>query len=192
MRKAILAMFMSLDGYIEGPDGEFIPPAWSDDMQRHWADANIDAAGLLLYGRRNFQFNAGFWQQAEAEADHPPAFRATARKMNALPKLVFSRSLTTADWNGRVVRDDIAAEIARQKQESGKDMLMFGGAEIARTFMELDLFDVYRIMVTPILLGGGKRLSDGGYARRPLALMQTQQMDTGSVILTYQPRLSPM
>jgi dihydrofolate reductase len=187
MRKAILAMFMSLDGYIEGPNGEFVPPAWSDDMQRHWADTNIDAAGLLLYGRRNFQFNASFWQEAEAKADNPPAFRAMAHRMNALPKLVFSRTLTEADWNGRVVTDGIAAEINRQKQEPGKDMLMFGGAEIARTFMGLDLFDTYRIMVTPILLGGGKRLFDGGYDRRQLKLIQTQQMDTGSVILTYQP-----
>lgn len=187
MRKVILAMFMSLDGYIEGPNGEFVPPAWSDDMQRHWSDANIDAAGLLLYGRTNFQFNAAFWQAAEADASNPPAFRDVARKMNTLPKIVFSRQLKEADWNGRVVANDIATEIARLKQEPGKDMLVLGGAEIARTFISLDLFDTYRIMITPTLLGGGKRLYDGGYGRRQLILTQTQQMDTGSVILTYRP-----
>ena len=186
MRKVVLAMFMSLDGYIEGPKGEFVPPAWSDDLQRHWADDNVDRTDLLLYGRVNFQFNAGFWQPAEHEANNPEAFRAFARRMNALPKLCFSRSLRQVDWNGRVIGNDIAGEIARLKQESGKDMMMFGGAGIARTFIGLDLFDEYRIMVTPTLLGDGKRLFDGGYERRQLKHTQTKQMDTGAVILTYE------
>lgn len=186
MRKVILAMFISLDGYIEGPKGEFVPPAWSDDLQRHWADDNVDRAGLLLYGRRNFEFNAGFWQPAETDANNPASFRAFASRMNALPKLCFSRTLSTVDWNGRLVRDDIAGEIARLKQEPGKDMMMFGGADIARFFIGLDLFDEYRIMVTPTLLGDGKRLFDGGYERRQLQHTDTRQMDTGAVILTYE------
>ena len=186
MRKVVLAMFMSLDGYIEGPKGEFVPPAWSDDLQRYWADDNVDRAGLLLYGRTNFQFNAGFWQAAEADAKNPEPFRAFARRMNALPKLCFSRTLKEADWNGRVVRDDIAGEIARLKQQPGKDMMMFGGADIARFFIARDLFDAYRIMVTPTLLGDGKRLFDGGYQRRQLKHTGTKQMDTGAVILTYE------
>ena len=69
MSKVILAMFMSLDGFIEGPDGEFVPPDWSGDLQRYWADDNTDAAGTLLYGRVNFQFNAGFWQGAAADEE---------------------------------------------------------------------------------------------------------------------------
>jgi len=186
MRKVILAMFMSLDGYIEGPKGEFVPPAWSDDLQRHWADAHVDRAGLLLYGRVNFQFNAAFWQAAEADQNNPAPFRAFAAKMNALPKLVFSRSLQTADWNGRVVSQNIEAEIARAKQQPGKDIMMFGGANIARFFLAQDLFDEIRIMVTPTLLGDGKRLFDGGYERRQLKHSGTQQMDTGAVILSYE------
>jgi len=186
MRKVVLAMFMSLDGYIEGPKGEFVPPAWSDDLQRYWADDNVDRTDLLLYGRTNFQFNAGFWQPAEQDVNNPAPFRAFARRMNTLPKLCFSRSLGQVDWNGRVVRDDIAGEITRLKQQPGKDMMMFGGATIARTFIALDLFDEYRIMVTPILLGDGKRLFDGGYERRQLRHTDVKQMDTGAVILSYE------
>jgi dihydrofolate reductase len=186
MRKVILAMFVSLDGYIEGPKGELTPPVWSDDLQHHWADANVDDAGLLLYGRTNFQLNAKFWQAAERQTDNSAAFRALTRKMNDLPKIVFSRTLKAADWNGRVVAADIAGEIARLKREPGKDLVMFGGADIANTFIGLDLIDAYRIMVTPTLLGDGKRLFNGGQPRRQLVHTGTQQMDTGAVILSYQ------
>jgi dihydrofolate reductase len=185
MPKVILAMFMSLDGFIEGPQGEFVPPDWSDELQRYWADDNVDAAGMLLYGRVNFQFNAGFWQAAETDDANAPQFRAFARRMNGLPKLVFSRTLENPGWNGRVVKADIAGEIARQKQAPGKDLVMFGGAGIARSFMALGLIDEYRLMVAPVLLGAGKPLFAGGYERRKLTLAGARQLDTGAMLLSY-------
>src|SRR6476660_661457 len=186
MSKVILAMFMSLDGFIEGPNGEFIPPDWSVDLQCYWADDNTDAAGTLLYGRVNFQFNAGFWQGAAADESNSAEFRAFARKMNSLPKLVFSRSLQNPGWNGRVVKDDIPREIARLKQQPSEDLMMFGGAGIAQAFMKLELIDEYRLMVTPTLLGAGKRLFEGGYERAKLKLVKSQPLDTGAVLLYYQ------
>jgi dihydrofolate reductase len=187
MSKLVLAMFMSLDGYIEGPKGEFVSPDWSGDLQRYWADDNTDAAGMLLYGRVNFEFNAGFWQPAAADESNPAELRSFARKMNDLPKIVFSRSLKNPGWNGRVVTEtNIPAEIARLKQQPGPDLMMFGGAGIAQAFMKLDLIDEYRLLVTPTLLGGGKRLFEGSYDRAKLKLVKSQALDTGAVLLYYQ------
>ena len=73
MRKTVLSMFMSLDGYIAGPNGEFIPPAWSDDLSKHWSGYALSRAGHLLYGRVNFLFNKEFWSAAETDPNSPAA-----------------------------------------------------------------------------------------------------------------------
>ena len=187
MRKVVLSMFMSLDGFIEGPDGEFVPPAWSDEMQHAWSDAGMAEAGVLLYGRKNYEFNSAFWQAMEQEQGASAEDRAFAKLMNGLPKLVFSTSLQSTEWNARLVTTDIVGEITRLKQEPGKDLVLLGGAGLANSFMKLGLVDHYRILVTPTLLGGGKRLFDEGHERRTLELLSAEKVDTGSVILNYRP-----
>jgi dihydrofolate reductase len=187
MRKLILAMFMSLDGYIEGPDGEFVGPDWSADMQTYWSDAHMEMADLLIYGRKNFVFNSQFWQDAERDPDAPADLKAFAELMRSKPKLVVSSTLKEADWNARVAGPDLAAEINALKRQDGKAILSFGGADLARTLIELGLVDEYRILITPTLLAGGKRLFDGGYARQKLTLVDHRIMDTGAALLTLRP-----
>ncbi|HYE01477.1 MAG TPA: dihydrofolate reductase family protein [Alphaproteobacteria bacterium] len=186
MRQVVLSMFMSLDGYICGPDGEFIPPRWSDDLERHWSGYALARAGRLLYGRKNFLFNKDFWSPAETDPSSVAAGIPHAATMNRLPKTVFSRTLPDyPGWNGTVVRDDLPGAVAALKAEGGGDLTMFGGAEIAGSFMALDLIDEYRLMVTPNLLGRGKRLFEGPTDRLGLALLDAQPLDTGAVILRY-------
>lgn len=186
MAKIVLSMFLSLDGYIEGPNGEFVAPDWSDDLERHWSGHAMAHAGRFLYGRVNFLFNKGFWAPAESDPESPAAGISHAATMNATPKTVFSTTLTgDPGWNGTVVADDLPGAVARLKAEEEKDLFMFGGAGIANSFMKLDLIDEYRLMVTPSLLGDGKRLFDGGTDRLGLTLAETLPLDTGAVILTY-------
>lgn len=187
MRKVILSMFMSLDGFIEGPDGEFVPPPWSDDMQEKWSGAGMASAGLLVYGRKNFEFNAAYWQGAEQDEAASVEDRAFARLMNGLPKLVVSSTLQSVGWNGVLTGPDLAADIARLKQEPGGDIVVLGGAGVANSLMRLGVIDEYRILLVPILLGDGKRLFEGGHERRPLDLINAQQADTGAMILRYRP-----
>jgi dihydrofolate reductase len=187
MRKLILSMFMSLDGAIEGPGGEFVPPDWSDDMQTHWSDDSIGRADLLIYGRKNFQFQSPFWQAAEADPNNPEEFRSFARLMASIPKLVVSSTLKSADWNAQVAEPDLAAQIARLKQEPGKDIVALGGAALANTLIGLGVVDEYKIMITPTLLPGGTRLFQDGYARAKLELIEARTMDTGAMILKYRP-----
>lgn len=186
MVKLVLSMFMSLDGYIEGPNGEFVGPAWSDEVEQHWSGYALARAGRLLYGRVNFTFNKGFWSAAETDPDSPAASVAYADVMNRLPKTVVSRTLTgDPGWNGTVVRDDLAGAVERLKATEARDLYSFGGAGLANSLVALDLPDEYRVMVTPGLLGDGKRLFDPGLPRFSLTLLEAKPLDTGAVILHY-------
>lgn len=186
MAKLVLAMFISLDGYIEGPGGEFVPPAWSDDLSTHWSGYGLARAGHLLYGRTNFLFNKEFWGAAETDPSSPAAGIPYAGTMNRLPKTVFSTTMTgDPGWNGTLVRDDVAGAVTRLKETAEKDIFSFGGAGLANTLVGLDLVDEYRLMVTPGLLGDGKRLFDRGLPRIGLSLIEARPLDTGAVILHY-------
>ena len=132
MANLVLSMFVSLDGYIERPGGEFVPPRWSDDLERHWSGYALERAGHLIYGRTNFLFNKGFWSAAETDPASPAAGIAYAGTMNRLPKTVFSRTLKgDPGWNATLVADDVAGAIGRLKAESAGDLYLFGGAGIA-------------------------------------------------------------
>lgn len=186
MRKVILAMFMSLDGFIEAPNHEFVPPDWSDDLMRYWVDPNVESIGTILYGRVCYLMNAAFWQPAATDPDSPAARIPHAAIMNRTEKVVFSSTLEAPVWeNSRIVRDDPAAEIARLKAEPGDDIIMFGGAGIASWCMRDRLFDEYRLMITPLVLGAGNPLFRGGHERFKLRLESSRTLDTGAVILTY-------
>lgn len=186
MAKLVLSMFTSLDGYIEKPGGEFVPPAWSDDLEQHWSGYALARAGHLLYGRTNFLFNKGFWSAAETDPASPAAGIAYAGTMNRLPKTVFSRTLTgDPGWNATLVKGDVAGAIARLKTTVEGDLYLFGGAGIANSIVGLDLVDEYRLMVTPDLFGDGKRLFDGGRPPLALSLIEAKPLDTGAVILHY-------
>jgi Dihydrofolate reductase len=186
MAQLVLSMFMSLDGYIEKPGGEFAAPAWSDDLAEHWSGYALSRAGHLLYGRTNFLFNKGFWTQAETDPNSPAARVPYAATMNRLPKTVVSTTLQgDPGWNATLVKDDLPGAVAKLKQSVVGDILVFGGAGIANSLVNLDLVDEYWLMITPDLFGDGKRLFEPGHPALPLSLMDTRRLDTGSVILHY-------
>ena len=184
MTKLVLAMFISLDGYIEGPGGEFIPPAWSGDLEQHWSGDNLARAGRLLYGRANFVFNRDFW----SDPNGPAAGMPSAATMNALPKSVVSRTLNgDPGWNGSVISDDLPSALGRVKAQMTRgDLMSFGGARLAQSLIGLDLVDEYKLMVVPMLFGGGRRLFAEGAPRHSLELIDSRPLDTGAIILRYQ------
>jgi dihydrofolate reductase len=186
MAKLVLAMFTSIDGYIEGPNGQFIPPAWSGDLAQHWAGYGLERAGHLVYGRINFLFNKGFWSPAETDPTSPAAGSAHAAIMNRLPKTVVSTTLSgDPGWKATLVREDLAGAIGRLKATVDRDIYCFGGAGLANSLVRLDLVDEYRLMLTPELFGDGKRLFEPGLPRLALSLIESRPLDTGAVILHY-------
>jgi dihydrofolate reductase len=178
MRKLFWQMMVTLDGYMEGPDreldwhvtgGEF--PKYVEDML-----GSIDA---ILLGRVTYQGFAGFW---------PTSTEPEARQMNALPKFVFSRTLETVEWsNSRLVKGNIAEEVAALKRQPGKDLALLGSANLASTFMRLGLIDEYRIMVNPVVLGRGAPAFLELDRRMPLQLVRTETLSSGVVILYHRP-----
>jgi dihydrofolate reductase len=179
MRKLVLAMFTSVDGYINLPGGELVTPAYSDDLRRKWIDPNLADFDLIIYGRACYQEMARFWTSPAAPAE-------VGAPLEAIPKLVLSRTLEGAEWgNARILRDDVAGEIGRLKQAPGKGMIVLGGAGAANSLLQLGLIDEMRLLVTPNLLGAGTRLFAGGYPRTGLKFVSADPFDSGSVLLHY-------
>ncbi len=184
MRKVMLAMFMSLDGYIEGPGGALVPPAWSNDLERHWSGANLAMAGAVLYGRRCYEGMAAYWTS-------PAADPKIAGRLAGLPKYVASSTLRETAWsNSTIIDGDLSDAIRQLKAEPGGDIVAFGGAGLAASLLERGLVDELRLMVTPALFGGGKRMFSGGYDQAELRLLDARTMDTGAVILHYALRVA--
>ena len=187
MADLVLAAFMSLDGFMEGPEG-FVPPAWSDDLEVHWSGETLARAGHLVYGRKSFTFNTDFW----LDESGPASEIAYADRMNGLPKTVLSTTLPDEPgWNATVARDmdTLAARIAELKRqdkgENGGDVIALGGAGLSQSLIAADLPDEYKILVTPDLFGGGKKLFATGGPRLALELVETRALDTGATILRY-------
>lgn len=179
MRNVVLAMYMSLDGYIEGPNKEFTAPRFSPDLKSKWIDRNIERADLMMYGRTAYEGMAAYWTS-------PAANKEEAAILAAANKVVFSTTLEKADWgNVRVVRNDIAGEIAKLKAQPGKDMVLLGGAGIAMSFLGMGLVDEFSLLVSPLLQGGGTPLFQGNHERMGLKLESAEPFDSGAVKLTY-------
>ena len=186
MRKLVLSMFLSVDGFLEGPGGEFIGPEWSADLDA-WTHAMIDRFDTMLFGRAAWQFMAGYWPQAETAAGTSKAQRKVARYMNGTRKIVFSRTLAEADaWsNSEVAARPLAEEVAAEKARPGRDMVIYAGAKFAGTAIRAGLIDEYSLLTVPMLFGGGARLFDGDGTRRALDLIESRALDTGAVLSRY-------
>lgn len=185
MRKVMLWVFTSLDGYTAAPGGEFVGPEWSPDMDA-WTAELRERADTLLFGRRTWQDLAQYWPGAE-ENPETPAELEVARYMNGMPKVVFSRSLTSADgWaNSRVADGDPERVVADLRSGPGGDIALLGSADLADTFIREDLIDEYCLLMIPRLFGGGSRLFTDGRPAASLRLLHQRAMDTGAVFLRY-------
>jgi len=184
MRKIIHFVHTSLDGYIEGPNGEFDWPQMGPELSAYSVRLN-DGIDTFLYGRVVWEMMSGYWPQAESMSDDPHDL-AFAPIWRRTPKVVFSTTLQEADWNARVIGGNLAEEVAALKQQPGKDMLLTGGAQLAAALTELGLIDDYRVVVHPVLLGGGKRLFPEGKDRLGLRLVESRTFDSHAVLLHYE------
>lgn len=188
MGKLVVTEFVSLDGIIEDPGGAegtrqggwtFRFPA--PEGQQYKFD-ELQASDVQLLGRVTYEGFAAAWPGLEEAAGD------FARRMNAMPKVVVSTTLTEATWNNTtIIAGNVASEVARLKDQYEGDVLVAGSATLVDTLRELDLVDEYRLMVHPVVLGTGKRLFRDGAAGTDLQLVDSRKVGPDVLLLTYRP-----
>ena len=186
MGRVVLWMQQTLDGYTEGPNGEFDWPVVADDTHTYFNDKIEQTAGAFLYGRKTFEMMAAFWPTV-TEVDHENTARF-ARMWVPMPKFVFSNTLTSAEWNSEVVGGDIATRVRKLKGEIDGDLILIGGATIAGELVRLGLVDEHHVFVHPVLLGGGSRLYPELGERIELELVEATTFGGGVVLQRHVPR----
>lgn len=188
MAKIVVSEFVTLDGVMEDPGGAEGSPygGWAFQFERgkegdRFKYDELMAAEVLLLGRVTYEGFAKAWPSMQDKGGF-------ADKMNSMSKKVVSTTLKQADWNNStVVKDEVVAALASLKEQPGGDVLVAGSATLVKTLAEHGLVDEYRLMVFPIVLGGGKKLFGDGVARTPLRLTSCAQ--TGDCIaLVYNPK----
>ena len=184
MRKIILMLSVSVDGYFEGPDRDLDWQMVDDELHRHFNE-QLRTMGAFLSGRVTHELMAGFWPTADLDPSSTAPMVEFAGIWRDMPKIVFSRTLERADWNTTVVREVVPEEIRELKAQPGGDMAL-GGADLAAAFMRHDLIDEYRLYVHPIVIGRGKPLFQPSDTKVDLRLAETRTFGNGVVLLHYQ------
>jgi dihydrofolate reductase len=190
----IVNEWMSLDGVVQAPGaadedttGGFQHGGWHlryfDELSQQRVLEGIVSAGGFLLGRRTYEIFAGYWPTASEEE------QVIAEPLNTKPKYVASTTLREQlEWqNATVLEGDVGDAVAALKEEDGADLHVLGSTQLAQTLIKHDLVDEFRLMIDPLVLGGGKRLFEDDGALRPLRLLDSQTTSTGAILATYAP-----
>lgn len=179
MRRLALQMSVSVDGYVAGgPERSGDPgdPGEHPDVTA-WKVARLRGTGLHIMGRVTYEEMAAHW---------PTATGPYAPLMNDVPKVVFSRTVTTAEWaESRIARGDVAEEIGRLKDEPGGDIVVHGGASFVQALSRQGLIDEYRLVIRPSALGSGLPMFKDLAAPLQLDLADVHAFPDGTVITVY-------
>jgi dihydrofolate reductase len=183
VRKLYSFMVITLDGFYEGPNQEFDWPNVDEEFNE-FGIGQLNDSDVLLFGRVTYEGMAGYWPTPAARQDDP----RVAELMNTLPKIVVSTTLTSADWNNtRLVGGNVDEEITKLKQQPGKGLAIMGSPSLTVSLIEMGLVDELRVLVNPVILGGGRSLFRSTTERLRLELLQTRTFRSGNVLLTYRP-----
>jgi dihydrofolate reductase len=194
VRRVIVQEWMTLDGVVQAPGatdedtrGGFAHGGWHlpyfDELAMKWVLENMRGAGGFLLGRRTYEGFAAHWPNA-SEEEQP-----LAQPLNTRPKYVASRTLSEPlEWqNSTLLKGDLVEAVAALKRQDGDDVLVIGSTVLVQTLVEHGLVDELRLMVDPLVVGGGRRLFRDDGARRPLRLVDSQVTTKGAILATYAP-----
>jgi dihydrofolate reductase len=186
MRKIVVSLSVSVDGFIEGPNREIDWHLVDDELHEHF-NQQLEAMSAFLSGRVTWELMAAFWPTADRDPTASPPVVEFARIWRDMPKFVYSRTLERAGWNTTIVRDVNPAQVEKLKAQPGGDMAL-GGADLAAAFRRHGLIDEWRIYVHPVVIGRGKPLIQPSDARLDLRLIETRAFGNGVVLVRYQRR----
>lgn len=193
LRRVILFMVTSLDGFVCGPSGELDWENRDPEVGGFLIPELLETTDTMILGRTLFEGFAKFWPAVARDPATPEGIAGFARWVDGAAKVVFSRTLETVTWtNSRLVWADsdhaISGAIASMKQEPGGDIVLFGGARFAQTCVRLGLVDEFRFKLQSIALGAGKPLFGEITERKPLRLLRTKEFRCGVVAQYFEPR----
>jgi len=186
MRKLIVFNHVSLDGYFTDASGNmsFAQNPIPDTEWNAFVAGNAGSGGTLVFGRVTYDLMASFWPTPMAAAQMPDV----AERMNSLPKVVFSRTMSEASWqNTKLVKDDLVGEMRKMKNEEGDGMVVFGSGMIVSQLSQAGLVDEYQFIVDPVVLGKGRTMFDGVQEKFTLKLKSSRTFVNGNVLLCYEP-----
>ncbi len=181
MRKLVFSINISLDGFADHT--LFVP----DDTLHDFYTEQLERQAAVLFGRVTYQLFESYWPNAPADPQSTQSLLQFARQINAMPKIVFSKTLREAGWNNtRLVTGDMIEEVRRLKQETGGSLLV-GGISLIQTFLNLGLIDEYWLLIHPGIAGRGRRLFDG-VTRSEHKLIDAAHFKSGVMALHSTPR----
>jgi dihydrofolate reductase len=188
MRKIKLQMQLSLDGFVCGPNGEMDWMVWEwDDVLKNYVGHLTNSADTFLMGRATGEGMAVYWPTVAGNPESKEEDKWMADKLNNLPKVVFSKTVTSINWTNVRVANDIVEEVKELKKEPGKDIMIYGGAGLVSSFIRENLIDEYHLFINPVVIGRGKTIFRDLRERMDLKLVQTTPSTSGIVILHYMP-----
>jgi dihydrofolate reductase len=177
--------FITLDGYLEGPEKGNISWHNHGKEENEFASKSLQSGSTLLFGRVTYQMMASYWPTPTAMENDP----SIADGMNNAGKIVFSKTMANADWNNtRLIKDNIAEEIKKLKQEAKNNMTLLGSGSIVTQFAEKGLIDEYLIMIDPVIIGSGTSIFKGISHQLNLELINSKTFKSGVILLCYQPK----
>src|SRR5271154_382799 len=186
MRKLIVFNHVTLDGYFVDANGSM---SWAktrkdDEEWNAFVQENASGEGPLLFGRKTYELMIQYWPTPMA-AHHDSA---VAERMNALPKVVFSKTLKDVSWsNTKLVKGELAEEVRQMKQESGDGLTILGSGTLVTQLADERLIDEYHIVVNPVVLGKGRTMFEGAREKLPLKVTKSRTFGNGCVYLVYEP-----
>lgn len=183
MRRVITSNMVSLDGHIAGLNGDLSWHVMNDEFHRY-AEDMMSAAGALIFGRITYTLMESYWPNEDVKLSDP----IVAAQMNGLEKIVFSRTLKSVQWaNTSLFNGEVEKNIRELKSQSGKDMLILGSGSIVSALTQAGLVDEHRIIIAPVIIGGGTSQFAGIIDRKKMELTAMKNLGKELVMLCYQP-----
>jgi len=185
MRKLVLFAHMSLDGFAGDVNGGLNFLTYDAELQNYAAEL-VKTVGAPVYGKTTYQLMAGYWPTVLNDPNADKHALEHAQWVQDIPKVVFSTTLDTADWNNTtLIKDNVVEAVNKLKQQPGKDLVIFGSPGLAKSFMKLGLIDEYKLTVHPIILGNGNSLFDTSINTSKLKLLETKTLASGVITVHY-------
>ncbi|SFS66788.1 dihydrofolate reductase family protein [Paenibacillus sp. BC26] len=186
MRKLVLFMHVSLDGYASDAKGglDWIP--YNEELQKY-AKEVVAEVGSPVYGRSTYRLMESYWPTVLDDPNASKHDLEHAKWVQDVKKIVISGSIDSADWNNTMlIKDNIAEEIKALKEQPGKNLVIFGSPGAAKTLLELGLIDEFLLTICPVILGGGKSVFHGGGEKTKLKLLSSRTFKSGIIAARYE------